>query len=237
MITDGTRVAVVDDVTSYAETAAGIAEEAGLVPSIITEQDGTFQETDQLLARVQATHCSAVICDHRLSQTQFASFTGAEFVSRLYRENIPGILLSTFSAIDADSSIRLYRDTIPSVISRDILDPDQVLQGLRRCEAELKGHILPERQPRRTLVRILNVSTESDIPVVDGILHSWSPDSAIRFPLSAIKDQRIIDALTLDFSGELRLFAEVNVGCRDESELFFRAFEFAPDPNIDVLAT
>ena len=237
MITDRTRVAVVDDVASYAETAAGIAEEAGLVPWIISEQDGTFRETDELLDRVRATGCSAVICDHRLSQTQFALFTGAEFMSRLYQESIPGILLSTFSAIDADTSIRLYRATIPSVINREALDPDQILQGLRHCKAELEGHIAPERQPRRTLVRVLNVSTDSDTPVVDAILHSWSANSAIRFPLTAIDDQKITDVLTVNFRGELRLFAEVNVGCRDESELFFRAFEFAPEPNIDDLAT
>ena len=137
------------------------------------------------------TGCSAVICDHRLSQTQFALFTGAEFMSRLYQESIPGILLSTFSAIDADTSIRLYRATIPSVINREALDPDQIRQGLRHCKAELEGHIAPERQPRRTLVRVLNVSTDSDTPVVDAILHSWSANSAIRFPLTAIDDQKI----------------------------------------------
>ena len=236
MISEGTRVAVVDDVMGYAETAAGIAEEAGLVPSIISETDGTFQETHQLLERVRATDCAAVICDHRLSQTRFAAFTGAEFVSRLYQESLPAVLLSTFSAIDGDTSIRLHRAHIPSLIGREELDPDQILQGLHRCEAELAGDVAPDRQPRRTLVRVMNVSIESDTPVVDAILHSWNPNYAIRFPITVIEDQEIKKILTPSFNGELRLFADVNVGCRDDNELFFRAFEFAPEPNVDELA-
>ena len=237
MIVEGTRVAVVDDVEQYAETAAGVAEEAGLVPSIISESDGKFQDTRQLLGRVLDISCAAVICDHRLSHTQFASFTGAEFMSALYHESIPGVLLSTFTAIDGDTSIRLHRARIPSLIGRENLDPDEILKGLRHCEAELAGHVAPERQPRRTLVRIQDVSMGNDTPVVDAILHSWNPDRAVRFPLTAIEDKRIRELLTPSFRGELRLFAEVNVGCRDESELFFQTFELAPVPSIDDLAT
>ena len=237
MIAEGTGVAVVDDIRDYAETAAGFAEEAGLAPSIISETDGTFQTTQQLLERVRSAGCSTVICDHRLSQTQFASFTGAEFVSKLYQEMIPGVLVSTFSAIDGDTSIRLHRAHVPSLISRGELDPDRILRGLQRCAAELAGHIAPERQPRRTLVRIQDVSMDSDTPVVEAILHSWVPDQAIRFPLTVIEDPQIRNVLTRNFSGELRLYAQVNVGCRDDNELFFRAFEFAPEPNVEDLAT
>lgn len=237
MITEGTRVAIVDDVERQAETAAGIAEEAGLDPSIISETDGTFEEAHQLLERVQATACSAVICDHRLSQTQFASFSGAEFVSVLYRKRIPAVLLSTFSAIDSDTSIRLHRAHIPALINRGELGPAQILGGLKRCERELAGNIVPERQARRTLVRIVDVLKESDTPVADAILHTWNPDRAVRFPLALIQDSSIRGDLTQRFSGEARLFAEVNIGCRDENELFFKSFERAPEPNVDGLAT
>ena len=237
MIAKGIRVAVVDDVSGHAETAAGIAEEAGLVPTVITEDHGAFQEPGQLLKQVRTTGCSAAICDHRLSQTQFALFSGAEFVSRLYQERIPAVLLSTFSAIDSDTSIRLHRAYIPSLINRGELGPDQIFTGLKRCESELAGEIAPERRPRRTLVRIVDVLNESDTPVVDAILHTWNPDRAIRFPLALIQDSSIRTALTTDFGGEARLFAEVNIGCRDDNELFFRAFEWAPKPNVDDLAT
>ena len=191
----------------------------------------------QLLDQVRSAGCLAVICDHRLSQTPFASFTGAEFVSDLYANGIPGVLLSTFAAIDDSTSIRLYRARIPSLISRDNLDAHQVLQGLYRCQDELNGKIAPERRPRRTLVRIVSVSEDEHEPVADAIVHTWKPDVAIRFPIKLVENDQIRDALTMNFAGPLRLFAKVNVACQLESELFLEDFEFAPEPNVENLRT
>ena len=228
MIEKGTTVAVIDDVIGHAETAAGIAEEAGLLPLIISENDGVFMQTGDLLERIRQANCMAVICDHRLNHTQFAPFTGAEFMAKLYSVRIPGVLLSTFAAIDDDTSIRLYRANIPSLIAKGNLEPDEIMEGLLRCESEIAGDITPERTPRRSLVRVTNVSTESDIPVVDAIVHSWDPGIAVRFPLAMIEDSAIQEMLTSTFSEDVRLFAQVNVGCRDANELFFKSFEMAP---------
>ena len=235
MIAAGTRVAVVDDREGQAETAAGIAEEADLVPSIFSETAGAFGSPGQLLELVYSDGCDAVICDHRLSQTGFASFTGAEFVAILFREGIPGVLLSTFSAIDSETSIKLHRAEVPSLIDRSKLDPDVLLAALRRCESELAGVVAPERQLQRTLVRIESTSSESDIPVVDAIVHTWNPDHAVRFPLDLIEDPAIRDALTTSFQMPTRLFAKVNIGCRSESELYFQDFEWAPQPEVSAL--
>ena len=235
MIEIGARVAIVDDVTSSATIVAGIAEEAGLKPIVISEGDGIFSAADQLRFRIQTDGCQAVICDHRLSQRPFASFTGAELLSLLYRKRIPGLLLSTFAVIDADSSIRLHKAFIPSVLGRQDLDPNQVVEGLRRCDAELQGQVQPDRVPWRTLVRILGVATEGEIPLVEAILHTWKAETAVRFPLDAIEDAKIRETVSTSSDEELRLFAQVNVGCDSESELFFRSFEFAPEPNIDSL--
>ena len=196
MIAAGTRVAVVDDREGQAETAAGIAEEADLVPSIFSETAGTFGSTDQLSQLVFSAGCDAVICDHRLSQTGFASFTGAEFVANLFRQGIPGVLLSTFSAIDSETTIKLHRAEIPSLIDRSALDPDELLAALRRCESELAGEVAPERRLSRTLVRIESISSESEIPVLDAIVHTWDANHAVRFPLDLIEDPDIRHALT-----------------------------------------
>ena len=236
MIESGTRVAIVDDVAEQARMAAGVAEEADLVPSIISEHDGSFGSTDELMQRVRSTRSQAVICDHRLSQTGFARFTGAEFVANLFREGIPAVLLSTFSSIDSETSIRLHRTYIPSLIKRNALDPDELLTALRRCESELEGYIHPERKLWRTLVRILEVSRESHIPVADAIVHTWDPDYAIRFPLDLIDNESIKTAVTRSDNFPIRLFASVNVGCRDESDLFFQSFDWAPEPDEDHLA-
>lgn len=237
MIAAGAKVAVVDDREGQAETTAGIAEEADLVPSIFTETTGTFSSTDQLLERVYSDDCEAVICDHRLSQTGFASFTGAEFVANLFRKRIPGVLLSTFSAIDSDTSIKLHRAEIPSLIDRSAFDPDELLAALRRCENELAGEVAPERRLSRALVRIESTSSESEIPVVDAIVHTWNPDHAVRFPLELIEDPDIRAALTASHRMPTRLFARVNIGCRSESDLYFRDFEWAPEPEVAALGS
>ena len=236
MIAEGAHVAVVDDIKGQAETTAGIAEEARLVPSIISEADGVFHCTQELLELVQDSHCSAVICDHRLSQTGFASFTGAEFVASLYDQGMPAVLLSTFSAIDGDTSIKLHRARIPSLIPRSDLDPRKIMVGLKLSQSELAGHTSPERRPWRTLVRIEAISKEGETPVAEAIVHTWKPDLAIRYPLALIENSSIRQHLTNNRSWPVRLFAEVNVGCDTANDLFLRSFEWAPDSNVEELA-
>lgn len=236
-ITLGTRIAVIDDERRKAETAAGIADEAGLEPIVISEGDGVFFVPDQLLDFLRSANCTAAICDHRLSQTQFAQFDGAEFMSTLFREQIPGVLLSTFAAIDGDTSIRLHRAQIPYIISRKDLVPNEIVRGLERCFAEFTGDIPPERVARRTLVRVVDVAIDDSAAVVDAIIHTWNPDTVVRFPLAVVEDPDIQRILHQWEGPELRLFAEVNVGCENPNELFFKSFEFAPEPNIDSLRT
>ena len=235
MIDEGTRVAVIDDVMGQAVTTAGIAEEARLVPSIISEAHGVFKYPQQLLKLVQDSDCSAVIADHRLSQTGFASFTGAEFVASLYDLGMPAVLLSTFSAIDGDTSIKLHRARIPSLIPRNSLDPREIMVGLKLSESELAGRMSAERRPWRTLVRIEGISNEGEIPVADAIIHTWKPDLAIRYPLDLIEDVSIREHLASNSSWPVRLLAEVNVGCDDANDLFLRSFEWAPEPNVEEL--
>lgn len=235
MIAPGTLVAVVDDEELYAEATADVLSDANLRPVVISRDAGQFPSVKELLGKIQSDRCEAVICDHRLSTKGLAQFTGAEFVSELYQQHIPALLLSTFAAIDADYSIRRFRSEIPFVMERSDLAPERVLQGLEYCHDELEGRVAPERQTWRTLVRIVDVKPSINHGVADAILHNWNPDRAVRFPLDVVDDARIELALRTDFSGELRVFAQVNVGCRDESELFFQDFELAPEPNVEAL--
>ena len=236
-VTPFTNIAIVDDVRDSAERIADIVEEGGFVTEIISEGDGQFQESKELLDQIKDNNFSAVICDHRLSRTPFAAFTGAELLALLYQNRIPGILLSTFSSIDSDTSIRLYRDKIPSLLPRQNLEPEDIVGGLQRCLEELNGAIAPDRRTRRTMVRVVDVSQESGVQVVDAILHAWNPDEAVRFPLDLIEDQEIRDILLHNPKATLRLFAKVNIGCREDNGLFFKSFEIAPEPDFEYLIT
>lgn len=117
MIEQGSLIAVIDDDPHYAETTAYIVEEAGLTPRIITSGSRVFHQPSELISEIVGMGCTAAICDHRLRPQGFAAFDGAQAVAQLYQQHIPGALLSTFSAIDRDSSIRRYRSAIPSVIN------------------------------------------------------------------------------------------------------------------------
>lgn len=236
MIEDGARVAIVDDVPSQAEIARGIAEEAGLIPEVITQSDGPFSEPMQLLDLIVRADCAAAICDHRLYRTGFASFNGAEFAATLYAKRIPTVLLSTFSGQDHDRSIRLYRSKIPSLIAREDLHPDRVKDGLLECERELAGQVSDHRRLYRTLVRVEDVSSDRGTEMVDAIIHTWNPDRAVSFPLALVEDKKLIEMLRnwSPTSKRLpRMFALVNIGCHDESELILQSFEPAPEADDD----
>ncbi|MXX80263.1 MAG: hypothetical protein F4Y69_04405 [Chloroflexi bacterium] len=237
MIAPGSFVAVIDDEQLNADTTAGVVSDASLKPVVISRDAGQFPSVSDLLEMVQSARCEAVICDHRLSTKGLAQFTGAQFVSQLYQQHIPAVLLSTFAAIDKDDSIRRYRSEIPLVMARSELAPESLIKGLEYCRDELEGHVAPERQPWRTLVRIVDVLHDVNQGVVDAVLHNWNPNSAVRFPLEVVDNPEVASALQADFSGELRVFARVNIGCRDESELFFGGFEVAPEPDVEALGT
>ncbi len=214
---------------------ADIAEEAGFEPAVITEADETFQYSEELVNRIRSMQCAAVICDHRLSQKPFASFTGAELVSRLYRATVPGLLVSTFTSIDGDSSIRRFRADIPSLIPREQLDPEHIWDGLTKCSNELAGTMTPERHARRTLVRVVDVTSYGGDLFVDAIIHTWSPVQAVRFPIDIVDNASVRQALEDGMIENNRLFAAVNVGCKADIDLFFREFEFAPEADIESL--
>lgn len=235
MITIGSQVAVIDDDAGLAESTAGIAEEASLVPSIISEAESGFQRPHQLLDFVQASDCTAVICDHRLSPKGLASFTGAEFVASAYDKSLPAVLLSTFAAIDGDTTIKLHRARIPSLLPREELDPHTIMDGLKRSESELAGQVVSERKTWRTLVRIESVSKDLEAPAADAVVHTWKPQQAARFPLAIIEEESIRQYLMDNDNWPVRLFAEVNIGCNKPYDLFLHSFEWAPRPNIQDL--
>jgi len=237
MISEGARVAVIDDDADYALSTAGIVEEACLIPTIISEAEAGFQCPRQLLDFVQASDCAAVVCDHRLKPKGLASFSGAEFVANAFDNRLPAVLLSTFAAVDSDTTIKLHRARIPSLIAREDLDPGKIMDGLQRSESELAGIVTPERRPWRTLVRIEDVSKQVEAPAADAIVHTWKPLEAVRFPLEVIEEKSIRQYLMNNDSWPVRLFAEVNVGCDETNELFFRKFEWAPEPNIQDLTS
>ena len=228
---EGMRVAVVDDVKEQAMTVADLVKDAGMTPSIITEGHGLFTNPKDLMEMVADQGCVAVVCDHRLYQRPFASFFGAEFVASSYRQDMPGVLLSDFASDDARTSIRLHRADIPTVVDRENLEPSDLRQGLLRCVQEMEGTITEDRVAWRVMVRVVGITEEAGHTLASAVIHTRDPNSEIQFPLALVEDAEIRDGLRRGIAGEMRLFADVNVECWDDNDLFFKKFELAPKPD------
>jgi CheY-like chemotaxis protein len=215
--------AIIDDSSIAAMSTSVAVEDAGFVPIVL--QDG-FATLDDAVTTIRHRADSAV-CDHRLSFGNYAQFSGAELVARLYDEGTPAILVTQY-VMDADVSIRQFRRQIPVVLLRPQIEPSTVRAALARCVAEVGGQYGRERLPIRTLVRVLNRSDEGGQSVIDALVPAWRTDEAVRFPLSLIREDLRPEAVP-----DARFFAEVNVGADANQDLFFANFERVPTTSSD----
>lgn len=214
-------IGIIDDDASDAQVRKYQVEEAGVKPVVF---ENGFSGLADLVKSVQAAKVEGIICDHRLKIRNYAPFNGAEAVARLFDANIPAVLVSKYAQIDVEADIRPYREKIPVLLSKDDLDPDSLIAGLLKCRSELTGAVPLSRRPRRTLVRIDEVDQERGI--VDAFIPAWNPNQAVRFPLSVIPVQ-----YRQGLKPDDRFFAQVNTDAGNSEELFFRAFEPAPEVN------
>lgn len=78
----------------------------------------------------------------------------------------------------------------------------------------------------RNLVRVVDVSEESNEKVVDVIIPGWNPNRVVQLPLSLICEW------ISNFEPEIgtRLIANVNSGAENPEDLYFTDFEVAPKP-------
>jgi hypothetical protein len=220
------KIAIVDDDKGLAEATAWDIQEAGYEPFFLVE--GYFTDVNELASRI-AENAQGAVCDHRLSNSGLANFSGAELVAALYDRKLPSLLISQYIEMDTSLSIRRWRRKIPVLLSRDEADASSISKGIEDCRLELRGDIPSTRRPHRTIVRITNIDKASNERVVDAFVPGWNPHKAIRFPASLIPEEIRDDAL----KPGVRLFAHVNIGADKSDDLYFDKFELAPEPDDD----
>lgn len=218
------KIAIVDDESTDAQIPEWEVEAAGFEPVFVNR---SFKRIEDLAAFIKA-EAQGALCAHRLANYGFAHFYGAKLVASLYDLKIPALLITQYSSIDNDVSIRKWRDKIPVLLSQDEADPDTIRRGIEHCVLELRGYLPVTRRPHRTLLRITNVTDESGEKVVDVIIPSWNPHRAVRLPVSLIPIE-----LHNVLAPKTRLFALVNIGAEKDDDLYFREFELAPEPDDD----
>lgn len=218
-------IAIVDDDEELAEVTAWGVEEAGYKPFLLVK--GHFQDVNELALRIM-NNAQGAVCDHRLMNSGLANFYGAELVATLYDRNIPSLLITQYTDMDASFSIRKWRRKIPVLLNRDQADAPSIAKGIKDCTLEIHGHIPSTRKSRRTIVRITDIDEESHEPVVDAFVPGWNHHKAVRFPASLVP-KHLRDKL----KPNVRLFAHVNIGAEKSDDLYFEKFELAPEPDED----
>jgi hypothetical protein len=145
--------------------------------------------------------------------------------------------MTQYTETDINVSIRKYRHQIPVILERDELVDldivaDKVNKGFEICSQEFKGIMSSARRPHRTLIHVIDITSDSGEDVAEVFVPSWNPYRAVRFPVSQIPEELLSSVkLCLDRKEEAWLFARVNTGAEKADELYFTLFESAPGLN------
>jgi hypothetical protein len=217
-------IAIVDDEQDLATVTGWDVEAAGFESFIVKD---FFTEVDVLASHIEK-NAQGALCDHRLANYGRTNFSGATLVAELYDRKIPSILITQYTAIDANVSIRKSRRKIPVLLSRDEANAATIKKGIEDCVLELDGTVPITRIPHRTLLNITHITNESNEKVIDVIVPSWNPHKAVRLPASLIP-QELHSELVVD----RWLFADVNTGAEKSDDLYFERFELTPEPDED----
>ncbi|HEY9862999.1 MAG TPA: hypothetical protein V6D21_02350 [Candidatus Obscuribacterales bacterium] len=215
-------IAIVDDDPELAEITGWDIEEAGYKPFLLDNRH--FHNVNELVSLIRE-NAQGAVCDHRLSNSGFANFYGAELVAALYDLRFPSVLITQYTKIDTSFSIRKWRHKIPILLSREDANASSIAKGIEDCTLELSGKIPSTRKSYRTIVRVTSIDEESHESVVDAFVPGWNPHEAVRFPASLVPEN-LRDAL----QPNVRLFAHVNIGAEKPDDLYFEKFELAPEP-------
>ncbi len=219
------KIAIIDDDKNLADVTAWEVEEAGYEPFFLKNKQ--FHNVNDLVLLIRE-NAQAAVCDHRLMNSGFANFSGAELVANLYDWKFPSLLITQYTEMDTSFSIRKWRHKIPVLLSREEADAASIAKGIEDCTLELSGKIPSTRKPRRTIVRIIHIDEESHERVVDAFVPAWNPHKAVRFPASLMTDN-----IRVVLKPNIRLFAYVNTGAEKSDDLYFENFELAPEPDED----
>jgi hypothetical protein len=223
-------VAIVDDDLRAARAQEEQVIDAGFKPIIVK---GVFKNVVKLAAEIER-QSQAAICDHRLFNSGFANFYGAELVAELYVRGFPAILITTFLSQDYDVSIRKFRRRIPVLLGREELEAETIINGLKSTTEELAGNIPNSRRPHRTLVRVQELRKDSNEYVLDVIIPSWNLERAVTFP-AVLVPEPVLKRVRASIRRKtpVHLFADVNIDAERDDDIYIDNLEIAPEPDDD----
>lgn len=217
------RVAVIDDDEEGCEEISDLLRDFGFEPRAVT---GRFDDRlGDMIAAIEATSPSFVICDNRLQPRQMAQFYGSSVVKALVERQQPAMLLTTYASPDR-VSLRASRFEVPVIVDRGEFDPERLGDYFEVCRREIAADPVDHRRPHRSLIRVDGVS-DGQMSQLDVVVPAWRPDHAVSIPISCVAHE-----LHRDLKPGVYLFGEVNIGAAHEDDLFFHDLsKIAPPPN------
>jgi hypothetical protein len=219
------KVAVADDNPKYRDQKSRIVAIAGFEPVPL---DGQYPHVRDLLDAVKRVNATALVCDHKLSEGNYAGFEGVEAVAELYGSTTPGILVTDYGDSELRNSIRRHRDRVPSLIRGTDFEPENIVASIENWEKEVIRHEIPVwRRPRRALVTVDEVGNAKNGWMHTVFVPRWRMHEAISLP----KDSIPADLLPGLKSGS-KLISSVNTEAERIDELYFKDFEAVPDEDL-----
>lgn len=207
-------VTIVDDDPDDREDLMDQLSDENIEPKVITGQYGSRIEA--LIEDVLALDTPFVICDHRLQTKNLASFNGASLIKALKSRNKPAMLLTMYQSTNR-LELREARADLPVVVSRHDFDISRLGIYSEVCRREFTGEPVDERRPHRTLISVKDIKHSHGEALHYVTIPSWRPDEAIILPVGCI-DRGLLGR----FSAGDYLLADVNIGAREEDDLYFR---------------
>lgn len=168
-------------------------------------------DIDRLLHEIEASNPRFVICDHRLTAKQYATFNGLQVVERLIGLKRPAMLLTTYQEPER-IALREARCRVPVIKGRDRFSVDEVPALFDIVCSEIAQEPVASRRPHRVLLRVEAVR-DADIDVV---VPSWNRDHAFVLTKRSLGDK--VRGVVKD--GDY-LLGDVNIGATAEDELYF----------------
>jgi CheY-like chemotaxis protein len=219
------RVAVADDIPDNLSHKSQMVELAGFEAVPLS---GHFQQVKDLLGAVERAKASALVCDHKLTEGNYAGFEGVEAVAKLYGTTTPGILVTDYGDSELRQSIRKHKRRVPVLIKGTEFSPRLIVAGIDVWEQEVIQNDPPvERRPRRTAVMIDAVERGLKCRMLTVFVPRWREHEAI-----ALSEEIIPEHLRPELNKGRVLLANVNTEAERIEDLYFDDFEMTPDEDL-----
>lgn len=221
-LSDGDRIAVVDDMPQDAETTSIVLVDAGLSPETVVLLEDANAMVDTLVGNF-----AGVVCDHRLQGK--VPYFGAEVVAACIARGLPAVLITTYADPRDNATIQSFRPLIPEMLTRGSdSSPIALRDALNYAAEETAGNYRVTRRPHRTIVRIA-AKHDDEPPTIELLIPAWSTSQVASFP------QASLSGMDASARPGQRFLADVNIYAESHMDLYATNFEPTTDLTFDEL--